>query len=141
MNREEIFEKAHLNESSDMAREYFKQLGLEFKNIKLSDYYKLSEFIQDEINPLLADKSYQMIDKLRMKDKIKKDKWGFYLLTSGYYFNEREAISFYNPEANDYTINIGFCGWASGCNRIPYIKGFIKWCDWMCVKGKNEVSK
>lgn len=131
MKAEQIFEKAHKNESSEMAREYFKEKGIEFKDIKLSDYHKLNEFITVEIHPLLADKSYHMVERLRMKEKINKDKWGVYLLTSGSYFSEREAISFYNPENNDRSISVGLCGWASGCNRIPYIKGFVKWCDWM----------
>ncbi len=141
--REKILKKAHLNESSELAREYFNNLGIKFKEIKLSQYHRLKEFIDSEILPLLADKSYSMISKLRMKDRIIKDKYGVYLTTSGSYFSKREAISFYNPENNDKTILLGFCGWASGCNRLPYIRGFIKWCDWMKkdVQDQKEVKK
>ena len=137
MSKELIFEKAHISESSKLARTYFKELGLKFEDMKMSDYYKLSEFIQEEIDTLLADKTYSMIGKLRMHSTIKKDKYGFYLLTNGFYFDKREAISFYNPKNNDKSLLIGFCGWASGCNRIPYIIGFIKWCDWM-VENANK---
>ena len=131
MEKTEILEQAHENKSSDLARAYFYENGLSFENIKMSDYYKLSEFIEEEIKPLLADKSYHMVERLRMCDKIKKDKYGFYLLTNGAYFKEREAISFYNPKNNDKKLLIGFCGWASGCNRLPYIRGFVKWCDYL----------
>ena len=33
-----------------------------------------------------------------------------------------------------YCRRCGFCGWASGCNRIPFIKGFVKWCDYLVKK-------
>ena len=134
MSKEEIFEKAHLNESSDMARIYFSKLGIEFKDLKMSDYYKLSEFIQEEIYPLLADKTYSMVGKLRMNSRIRCDKDYVYLNVDGYYFDKREAISF-----NLHKNFIGFCGWADGCNRIPFIKGFIKWCDYLESKKEQEV--
>lgn len=133
-SKEEIFEKSHLNESSDLCRQYFKEQGLQLDNFyPTSYYYKLSEFIQDEMYPLLADKTYHMIEQLRMHPKIKFDKDDVYLLTDGSYFNKREAITF-----DLYTKFIGFCGWASGCNRIPFIKGFVKWVDW--VKGLEAVQ-
>ena len=131
LNKEVIFEKAHEIESSELARAYYNNYGLTFKDIQMSDYYKLSEFIQKEIDILLADKSYRMVERLRMNNKIRKDKYGVYLLTDGSYFSKREAIFFYNPENNNRDLLIGLCGWASGCNRIPYIIGFINWCDWM----------
>lgn len=136
MDKEEIFEKAHLQESSELARSYFRELGLSFENITISQAYKLSEFITAEIEPLLADKEYHMVLRLCMEEKIKKNKYGIFLFTNGSYFKKREAIYFYNPKTNDRTITIGFCGCASGCNRIPFIKGFIKWCDWMKENGK-----
>ena len=101
MNKKEIFQKAHLNESSDMAREYFKDSGLDYSKIKISDLYKLREFILDEIYPLLADKTYSMVRELTMDRKIdikfekKKDLLKeAYLYTNGSYFTKRQAISF-----------------------------------------------
>lgn len=127
VTKEQVYEKAHLNESSELARCYFKELGLQLENFYPKSYYeKLSEMIQEEMYPLLADKTYQMVRNLRMHSKIKYDKDDVYLLTDGSYFSKREAITF-----DLYKRFIGFCGWASGCNRIPYIKGFIKWCDWI----------
>ena len=130
--RKEIFDKAYLEESSELARTYFRVCGLEIKKVTISQCEKLSEFITTEIEPLLADKSYQMILRLRMHKKIKKDKDGIYLLTDGAYFRKRQAISF------NFKDRIIFCSWASGCNRIPYIKGFVKWCDYI-QKQKQEV--
>jgi len=93
--RKEIFENAYLNKSSDLCRQYFKEQGLQLDNFyPTSEYYKLSEFIQEEIYHLLADKSYSMIGKLRMHPKINFGKDNIWLLTDGYYFNKREAITF-----------------------------------------------
>jgi hypothetical protein len=129
MNKETIFELAFREESSEMCREYFKQLGLTLeKQFPKSYYEKLSEFIQEEIDILLADETYQMIKQLRMHNKIIYNKDGVELFTNGSYFDKREAITFVYAKERS---KIYFCGWASGCNRIPYIKGFIKWCDWV----------
>ena len=127
MNKEQIFEIAHKQESSDLCREYFKEIGLNLeKQFPKSYYEKLSELIQEEIDFLLADETYQMVKRLCMNNKIIYNKDCVELLTDGSYFDKREAITF-----DLYNKFIGFCGWASGCNRIPYIKGFIKWCDWV----------
>ncbi len=131
MNQEQIFKKSHQPEASQLARDYFKQKGVRFENLGEEDYQKLREFVNKEIYILLANEDYSMIKDLRVNKKIKKDRYGFFLTAEGSYFDEREAISFYNPKTNDRSITIGFCGWADGCNRIPFIKGFIKWCDWV----------
>ncbi len=131
MKSQQIFENAHLNESSDLARKYFKDMGLGFEDVNLDNCKRLRQFINEICYKLCADKSYSMVKDLEVNLKIKKDKWGFCLTMNGSYFDEREAVSFWNPKTNDKSLTIGFCGWASGCNRIPIIQGFIKWCDWM----------
>ena len=130
MKPEQILEKAHENESSELAREYFKEKGLKFDDLGDTDMWKLQDFINHECHVLLSDESYSMIKDLKVS-KVKQDKYGWHLIAKGYYFNSREGISFWNPKTNDNNITIGFCGWASGCNRIPFIKGFVKWCDWL----------
>ncbi len=122
-HQKEILDKAHLMESSELARRYFSDLGLSFNHFTLAQVEKLRDFIQEEMYPLLADKSYSMIKDLSMDKRIDFGTDGIYLFTNGYYFNKRQAISF---ETSGF---IGFCGWASGCNRIPFIRGLIKWCD------------
>lgn len=131
--KKEIFEQAHIEESSELARTYFEISGLEIKKVTINQCEKLSEFITKEINKLLADKTYNMISGLMMHKKIKQRKEGIYLLTDAAYFRERQAISF------NFKDKIIFCSWASGCNRIPYIKGFVKWCDYIINK-QEEVS-
>lgn len=130
MNKKDIFNKAHLEESNGMAREYFEKCGLKIVEVRVEHAKKLSEFISAEIYPLLLDEEYNMVKELRMSRKIKQGKYGIFLYTDGSYFTEREAISF----RYDNDLKIMFCNWAVGCNRIPYIRGFIKWCDWMVKK-------
>ena len=132
ITKEEIFDTSHLDASSDLARAYFKECGLKIEEVTLIQCAELIEFITDEIKPLLADKSYQMVKDLRMNKRIKKDKYGIYLLTDGSYFKERQAVSFLLGNRR-----IIFCNWASGCNRIPYIKGFVKWCDYLKEQKEN----
>ena len=131
--KEEIFEKAHLEESSELARKYFKELGLRIESINLKQAEKLSEFIQSEIDVLSKDESYRMVKELKMCPKINIEKYGIFLFVDGSYFKKRQAVSFEHHKEDGYTF-IGLCGWASGCNRIPFIKGFIKWCDYLNIK-------
>lgn len=131
-----IFKKDYLEESSELSRNYFELSGLEIEKVKKMDCEKLIELIQHEMYILLADKSYSMVPDLRMHKKIKADKYGIYLFTDGSYFKKRQAISFEFSNDSNHKF-IGFCGWASGCNRIPFIKGFIKWCDYMSQKNKK----
>ncbi len=132
-----LFMKAHLNESSDLARKYFEEKGLKFEEVNIDNLKVLRRLINEICFKLCVDKTYSMIKDLEVNLKIKKDKWGFYLTMHGSYFNDREAVSFWNPKTNDKSLTIGFCGWASGCNRIPIIQGFIKWCDWMKKDAKE----
>jgi hypothetical protein len=129
----DIIESAHLQKSSEMARTYFKDQGLVIESITIEQCEILSKYIQKEIDTLLADKSYKMIADLKMHPKIVKDDSGISLFARGYYFSRRQAISF--EYKNQF---IGFCGWASGCNRIPFIKGFVDWCDYM--KNNSETD-
>lgn len=129
--KSEIFDNAHLSISSNLARDYFELSGLRFSDINMDNSNKLRQLINVECYKLLEDGSYRMVKDLEVNYKIKQDKWGIYLTAIGSYFKEREAVSFWNPKTNELSIEVGFCGWASGCNRIPFIRGFVRWCDWM----------
>ncbi len=133
INRLDIFEKAHLPQSSNLARKYFEECGLKISEIKLDDCEKLSKLITSEIKTLLKDKTYHMVKCLKMRKKIKKDRYGIYLFVDGVYFIKRLAIEFSFEDSK-----INFCTWASGCNRIPFIRGFINWCDWMKISKENN---
>ena len=130
-NKLEIFKLAHLKEGNNLAREYFSQCGLSFEILTDEHLKKLIDFVDKEILELALDESYSLLKEYRMNQHIKKDKYGYFLTCKASYFDNREAISFYNPKNNDNTFLIGFCGWASGCNNTPIIKGFIKWCDYI----------
>ncbi len=140
--RADIMDNAHKEESSNWAREYFKESGIVFSNIGIEDCKKLRFFINEICFKLCDDKNYSMIKDLEVKRRTRSDKWGIYLKADGSYFKNREAISFWTPDEklNDLDFPVGFCAWASGCNRIPFIQGFIKWCDWMKEKYANEVD-
>lgn len=130
--QEEILETAHLSSSGDLARQYFKDSGINIKDLELYDFQGLAYFINKEIDILVNDPEYRMIPLLIVKDKIKRNKDGVFLRCSGSYFKDREAISFWHEKSEF----IGFCGELNGCNRTPFIKGFIRWINFLL--GKND---
>ena len=141
------FREAKKEQINDLAREYFYKCGLDLTMIDKEEIRKLKELMQREINKLLADESYSMVKELYIDYKVKRNKSGISITTSGSYFDEREAICFRKyPGFPNYTKEqkpekeIYFCDWASGCNRIPYIKGFIEWCDWMVTRKNTEAK-
>lgn len=122
-NKQEIIDKSHLQVATKLCRQYVGDDFL-FSKFPMIRFERLSKLIQKEIDKLLADESYSMVPKLRIKDKIQKNKDGIFLKVSGSYFSDREAISFYTRDNF-----IGFCGWADGCNRTPFVIGFLNWVD------------
>jgi len=131
--KKEIFKEVLINSSNELANKYFKECGLKIQDITIEQLEMLKNFINKEVYTLLIDGIYKIIKELCMNREIRKNKKLGYikLLVDGSYFVKREAISFY------YDGSIGFCNWANGCNRIPFIKGFIFWCDWI----KNNLNK
>lgn len=130
--REKILSESHIYDTVALAKEYFDKSGLKSWDIDLEQAKTLKNFINSKIYPLLLDKSYSMVKDLEVnKIKIKKN-IGIYLKCKGSYFADREAITLYKDG------KIGFCGWASGCNRIPFMEGFVQWCDWMVEGGTQQ---
>jgi hypothetical protein len=122
--RQEILDKSHENISSVLCRRYAGD-DYDWSALPLKAFELLAKLTQKEIDILAADKSYDMIPRLRIKDKIrinKKD--GVTIRVSGSYFKDREAFSFNFKDSF-----IGFCGEMSGCNRTPFITGFVNWVD------------
>ncbi len=131
--RQEILNNSHLSSSSNLARQYFAESGIDFLCLEVDDFNKLRSFIQIEISKLEADSTYPMIKKLRVKPKIINNKDGIFLRIAGIYFTNREGISF-NINYNSRPLFIGFCAEMDGCNRIPFIRGFVKWVDFLKTK-------
>lgn len=102
----EIGEQSHLRHASSLARDYFANSCIDFLSLKTSDFEKLSELIQVEIDKLLADSSYHMVRELKMRPKIKKNKDGIFLEVSGSYFDRREAISFNKRDLLDFAVGL-----------------------------------
>lgn len=121
--KQEILDNSHKCNSSQLCREYIDGDFL-FEKMPMSNFYKLAELIQKEIDKLGNDPTYSMIPKLKVKDKIKKNKDGVFLRISGSYFNDREGISF-----NFRNNFVGFCAEMDGCNRTPFIVGFLNWIE------------
>jgi hypothetical protein len=132
---EEIINKSHEYCAAELCRKYIGD-DFDFSKMPFSNFKRLAELTQKEIDRLLADKTYQMIPQLKIKDKIKKNKEGIFLRISGSYFNDREGISF-NFKASPI---VGFCAEMSGCNRIPFIVGFLNWIDEIGVKRENALE-
>ena len=124
MNRLDIEKIAHKGEVKPLVREYFKDTGKHINNIKKEDVTSLIGLINKRIDFFLEDKSYHMIDKLKVNNKLETNDWKIQLTVKGFYFDKREAITFWIKEDK-----IGFCGWADGCNQTPFILGFLDWCD------------
>jgi len=123
--KKQILNQSHIYDTVALAKEYFDELRLKSYDITLEQAKTLKNFINASIYPLLLDKTYSMVTDLEV-DKIKiKKNIGIYIRCKGGYFSDREAITLYKDG------KVGFCGWASGCNRIPFMEGFIKWCDWL----------
>lgn len=131
--RKEILANSHLNSVKESARKYFVQSGINFSSLTSADFDKLQQFIQFEIDKLLADPEYRMIKELRVKAKIKRGKDYLSIRIAGSYFSDREGISFNTnyTASNSRALFIGFCAEMSGCNQTPFIMGFIKWVDYL----------
>ena len=127
--RKKIFETAHRKESSNSVRDYFSLTDIDSGELTKEQLEKLRIFINKEIYVLLVDETYSMVKKLYIPKVIKKDRYGNCTLpVDSSYFKAREGITFHKDGF------IALCGWASGCNRIPFIKGFVEWCDWIKSK-------
>ena len=92
--RTEILAKAHLLDSNELAKQYYVEAGLSFTDIDVNNIELLSDMVQQEIDILLADKSYQMIKNLQIS-KIKTTKKYVSLRIDGSYFKNREGITLY----------------------------------------------
>jgi hypothetical protein len=121
--KQEILDSSHQKISSELCRKYAGD-DFDWSNLTLKAFELLAKLTQKEIDILSADKSYDMIPSLRVKDKIRTNKDGVFIRVSGSYFTNREAFSF--NFRDDF---VGFCGEMSGCNRTPFITGFVNWID------------
>lgn len=110
------------------ARQYFKDKGLEYRDITSGDICTLTMLLNKHIKKACKEHKTS-VDSMRMSEKIQ-SKYNTngriiecYLFMNSHYFTRRECISF-NRDGF-----VEFCGWADGSNTAPVISAFIEWCD------------
>jgi hypothetical protein len=117
---------------ADKLRQKFKEYGLNYSMIDEEDLSSLRLLIARE----LKDSNIEM--RMTLKPERKKDvkiliRTGLVhasIYVNGSYFVGREAITF-NKDGF-----IGFAGWASDCNVMPFINAFEKWIE--TLKNNHE---
>lgn len=117
------------NKTTNYAREYFKKSKIVYQDITREDINKLIEFLETE----LKEHSHFPM-RLSKIVHFKRNGNNFehcYLYVNGSYFKKRQAISF---EEENW---IGFCGWACSNNAQPFIRAFLKWCDYLSPISKT----
>ena len=133
--------------TNDEARRYFKDKGLTYNDVTLSDLHYLKELLNEQFTkqrkaeiakygrPLYWSR---VNDAKYYKGEFTPATEGYqrmicaYLTGKGEYFSAREVISF-NRDGF-----IGFCGDASTENTAPVLAAFIEWCDWLATRGGVE---
>lgn len=112
-----------------LARNYFKECNLTYDDIGMNEIYKLIQILNRYIAQ--ADSCMLMMNEPKLKGRyrniiLKDGKIKFAeLRVKGTYFNDREAITFYEDGW------IGISGWADGYNLTPFVMGFKEWCDYL----------
>ncbi|MFY0516500.1 hypothetical protein ACOMCU_01525 [Lysinibacillus sp. UGB7] len=117
---------------NDDARAYFVEKGLTYSIITEAFIEQLEIFITEELNAYRLTENGKSMD-MRLRKTLKKQvkilkRTGLifaYLRVDGSYFHNREAISF-NKDGF-----IGFGGEFSSNNTQPYLKAFVRWCDFV----------
>ena len=128
----------------EIARQYFKEAGLTYSDIKEKDFYMLIAILADELDKfseIVKDPNIHGIATMRICDRnglkinlpeFNKTDSGelktAYIKVDSHYFEGREAISF----NRDF---VGFAGWADDTNVQPFVKAFIRFTDYL--KGKQ----
>ncbi len=128
-----IYNNDPVQTETDFARQKFIDKQLDYSDIKVSDFFRLVSYVSEEIEKfpefLSAHPELHGIKTLIISQMLKDikpvynaDKNGGmasgFIKVSSHYFEGREAISFNNDGW------IGFAGWASSTNIIPFVKAF-----------------
>lgn len=106
--------------SRDHARAAWAASGLRLEDLELASIRRLSRLIDRKMRA-----AELMSGSLRMAPFLLR-KWPrpqVELRCSAYYFNRREAVTFYSDGF------VGFAGWADGVNSVPVLQGFMEWLD------------
>ena len=116
--------------TNDEAREYFKNKGLTYDDIKEGDIGALMIFLGQEYKKSNASgetsvNTMHLSKRVDIKRKTNGSIVSCFLYTNSHYFTQRECISF-NRDGF-----IGFAGWADIGNLNPIKRAFRRWCDYI----------
>ena len=128
----------------DEARAYFRDKGLTYSDITVTDLRYLSTLLDLQFT---IQRKYRIQARREDKDGAKPVYWlrvndakyfkgrydengrmlSAFITGKGTYFTAREVISF------NYNGFIGFCGEADDRNAEPVLTAFVEWCDEMAA--------
>lgn len=106
--------------SRDMARHRWATSGLRFSDLTLLSVRRLNSCLKEEMKSAQRIRGTLTMCSLPM---IRMSRWGVSLRCKSFYFDSREAVTFY-PEGF-----VGLAGWADDSNVDPVIKGFMRWIE------------
>lgn len=130
---------AQSTDNRNECRRLFADCGFDYSKIGKNDIHDLHEMISQAIKRFAKlDPGRDTISTMRMSKlvKVTLNKCGgiesAFLYVNSSYFTQREAISF-NSDGF-----IGFAGWASDNNVLPFVWGFREWLDCLRVKSDGD---
>ena len=111
----------------DDARSYFREKGLTYCDVTLSDLRLLNVLLDLQFSKQRDAEKYWTRTHCVAPGRAKFDDNGRLLCAlltgKGVYFTSRETVSF-DPDGF-----IGFCGSADSKNTEPVLAAFVEWCD------------
>jgi len=117
--------------TNDGMRQLFSSLGLKYAlHVTYDNVVMLHSILVQELHGSdCFEGTYRMNKNIEFKVNKRKKSRDFIfagLTCNAFYFTGREAVSF-NSDGF-----IGFCGWSDSYNDQPILRGFKKWCEWLC---------
>ena len=128
-----------------IARKYFKDNNLSYDDVTKARWRMLIAILEKHLEQ--RNKEQEEIEK---QDKWKKD-YTYELDKCVYNKKTKQKpfiTAYINVKVDNYSIRegisfnsdgwIGFAGWASTYNTIPFTNAFMEWVDWLVKEKNNE---
>lgn len=114
----------------DDARQLWTDSGFDYSVLTTRNLYKLARLIEENLNKYTEFNMWLNFYKKSCRPYRIYKHPNSYLFkvvftVNGDYFVEREAITF------NYDGFIGFAGWASDSNVVPFLEAFKSWVKWL----------
>lgn len=115
----------------DAARQIWENSKIDILSLSLENFYQLANFIEEAAKNCDSD--------LKLYGDVlgggKSSNVACELRCSSDYFEDREMVTFYKPNANKF--HVGFAGWADDETIQPILTGFVKWVEFMSKSETN----